>query len=203
MTEARELLLKESAPPPVDPADAADIKQDIVALLPNLRAFARSLCPNPARADDLVQDALVKALGNIHRFERGSNLRAWMFTILRNTYYSDLRKKRREVEDAEGEHAARLADRPSQNGALDLDDFKRVFAELSGDHREVLTLVGAMGLAYEEAAEICGCAVGTIKSRANRARRRLAELLGYDLDAVAHAEGSSDPLPLGVIAGSW
>jgi RNA polymerase sigma-70 factor (ECF subfamily) len=193
----------ETQAPPSVPADSGEVRAAIVALLPNLRAFARSLCPNPARADDLVQDALVKALANIHRFERGSNLRAWLFTILRNTYYSDLRKKRREVEDAEGEHAARLADRPSQNGALDLDDFKRVFAELSEDHREVLTLVGAMGLAYEEAAEICGCAVGTIKSRANRARRRLAELLGIDTQDDDAAAGQVDPLPLGVIAGSW
>jgi RNA polymerase sigma-70 factor (ECF subfamily) len=184
------------------PHSAAEIKTALVELLPNLRAFARSLCPNPARADDLVQDSIVKALANIDRFEPGSNLRAWMFTILRNTFYSDLRKLRREVEDADGEHAARLADRPGQLGAVDLEDFKRAFAQLSSDHREVLTLVGAFGVPYEEAAEICGCAVGTIKSRVNRARARLAELMGVNVD---EALGSADEhaLPQGVIAASW
>jgi RNA polymerase sigma-70 factor (ECF subfamily) len=156
----------------------ASVKAELVAMMPNLRAFARSLCANPAMADDLVQESLVKALANIDRFEPGSNLRAWMFTILRNTYYSDLRKRKREVEDADGAYAARLAERPAQPGAADLEDFKVAFAQLSDDHREVLTLVGAAGASYEEAAEICGCAVGTVKSRVNRARARLAELLG-------------------------
>lgn len=184
------------------PRTPAEIRAALVELMPNLRAFARSLCPNPARADDLVQDALVKGLANIKKFEPGTNLRAWMFTILRNTYYSDLRKKRREVEDAEGEHAARLASPPAQIGAIDLEDFKRAFAELNDDHREVLTLVGAFGMAYEEAAEICGCAVGTVKSRVNRARKRLAELLGVDENTIAGSE-DAQALPQGVIASSW
>ncbi len=171
----------------------------MVELMPSLRAFARSLCPNPARADDLVQDALVKALANIERFEPGSNLRAWMFTILRNTYYSDLRKRRREVEDAEGAHAARLAERPNQNGVADLEDFKIAFAQLREDHREVLTLVGAFGVSYEEAAEICGCAVGTVKSRVNRARARLMKLL--DLPEDGHVQLADELLPEGLIAG--
>lgn len=189
--------------PSATPSPTSELKRAIVMLLPNLRAFARSLCQNRAQADDLVQEALLKALSNIHRFEHGSNLRAWMFTILRNTYYSELRKTRREVEDADGHHAARLASRATQNGALDLDDFKRAFEKLSEDHREVLTLVGAMGLAYEEAAEICGCAVGTVKSRANRARQRLADLMGIQLTTEDVAGGESDPLPIGAIAGSW
>jgi RNA polymerase sigma-70 factor, ECF subfamily len=196
-------MFPEPAEPPAPAQQTpADIKRAMVELLPNLRAFARSLCPNPARADDLVQDSIVKALANLDRFEPGSNLRAWMFTILRNTFYSDLRKSRREVEDVDGEHAARLADRRSQMGAVDLEDFKRAFAQLSADHREVLTLVGAFGVAYEEAAEICGCAVGTIKSRVNRARARLAELMGVDT-----ADSLGDPdeqaLPQGVIAAPW
>jgi RNA polymerase sigma-70 factor, ECF subfamily len=180
----------------------AAIKRALVELLPNLRAFARSLCGNPARADDLVQDSIVKALANLDRFEPGSNLRAWMFTILRNTFYSDLRKRRREVEDVDGEHAARLADRPGQMGAADLEDFKRAFAQLSPDHREVLTLVGAFGVPYEEAAEVCGCAVGTIKSRVNRARSRLAELMGVNLEN-AFGDAEEQALPQGVIAAPW
>jgi RNA polymerase sigma-70 factor (ECF subfamily) len=157
-------------------------RAELIELLPSLRAFARSLAHNPTQADDLVQDTLVKALANVDRFEPGTNLRAWLFTILRNHYYSQLRKAKREVEDAEGRMAARLAVRPEQDGSVDLEDFKVAFAQLQPDHREVLTLVGASGCSYEEAAEICGCAVGTIKSRVNRARRKLTELLGLDND---------------------
>lgn len=155
-------------------------KAELIDLLPSLRAFARSLAHNPAQADDLVQDTLVKALANVERFEPGTNLRAWLFTILRNHYYSQLRKAKREVEDAEGRMAARLSVRPEQDGSVDLEDFKVAFQQLQPDHREVLTLVGASGCSYEEAAEICGCAVGTIKSRVNRARRKLTEILGLD-----------------------
>lgn len=158
----------------------ATFRADLIELLPSLRAFARSLAHNPTQADDLVQDTLVKALANVDRFEPGTNLRAWLFTILRNHYYSQLRKAKREVEDAEGRIAARQAVRPEQDGSVDLEDFKAAFAQLQPDHREVLTLVGASGCSYEEAAEICGCAVGTIKSRVNRARRKLTELLGLD-----------------------
>lgn len=160
------------------PEQQAEFRDAIVELIPNLRAFARSLCSNPARADDLVQDTLVKALANMDRFQPGTHLRAWLFTILRNSYFSDLRKTRREIEDVDGQHAAMLADQPNQHGAADLEDFKRAFATLNDDHREVLTLVGAFGLSYEEAAEICGCAIGTVKSRLNRARKRLGDMLG-------------------------
>jgi RNA polymerase sigma-70 factor (ECF subfamily) len=189
------------SPAPAPASSANDIKGDIVALMPSLRAFSRSLCPNPARADDLVQETLLKAITNLHRFEPGSNLRAWLFTILRNTFYSELRKRQREVEDAEGAHAARLAQHPNQPGVADMEDFKLAFAQLSADHREVLALIGAAGASYEEAAEICGCAVGTVKSRVNRARARLAELLGMTLEE-ASAPISSELLPLGVIAGN-
>jgi RNA polymerase sigma-70 factor (ECF subfamily) len=155
-------------------------KAELIELLPSLRAFARSLAHNAAQADDLVQDTLVKALANVDRFEPGTNLRAWLFTILRNHYYSQLRKSKREIEDAEGRHAARIAVRPEQDGSVDLEDFKVAFAQLAPDHREVLSLVGASGCSYEEAAQICGCAVGTIKSRVNRARRKLSDLLGLE-----------------------
>ena len=168
----------------------ATFKTDLIELLPSLRAFARSLAHNPAQADDLVQDTLVKALANVDRFEPGTNLRAWLFTILRNHYYSQLRKAKREVEDAEGRLAARLSVRPEQDGSVDLEDFKIAFQQLQPDHREVLTLVGASGCSYEEAAEICGCAVGTIKSRVNRARRKLTEILGLDSDDQSGFAGS-------------
>jgi len=167
----------------------ASFKAELIELLPSLRAFARSLAHNPAQADDLVQDTLVKALANVDRFEPGTNLRAWLFTILRNHYYSQLRKAKREVEDADGKFAARIAVRPEQDGSVDLEDFKVAFAQLAPDHREVLTLVGASGCSYEEAAQICGCAVGTIKSRVNRARKKLSDLLGLDEEGQAASGG--------------
>ena len=154
-----------------------DFRHGLVEMLPHLRNFARSLTRNPAQADDLVQDTVVKALANIDRFDPQTNLRPWLFTILRNTFYSELRRRWREVEDGEGHHAARLSVAPRQDGKLDFDDFKRAFAQLQDEHREVLTLIGASGCSYDEAATICGCAVGTIKSRVNRGRRRLEELM--------------------------
>ncbi len=146
-------------------------------MIPNLRAFAVSLCGNPDRADDLVQETLVKAWSNLNSFVPGTNLPAWLFTILRNIYYSEYRKRRREVADSDGAIAARLATAPSQNSHMDLLDFHAALQQLPTDQREALILIGASGLSYEEAAGICGCAVGTMKSRVNRARNRLAELL--------------------------
>lgn len=154
-----------------------ETRQQLIAQIPNLRAFAVSLCGNPERADDLVQEALMKAWANLDSFQPGTNMRAWLFTILRNVYYSEYRRKKREVEDADGQMAAMLSTHPEQDGHLDLADFKQALAQLAADQREALILVGASGFSYEEAAEICGCAVGTVKSRVNRARNRLAEIL--------------------------
>src|SRR6202041_3762355 len=157
-----------------------DIKDDLLGAIPNLRAFAISLCGRGARADDLVQETLVKAWANIHSFEPGSNMIAWLYTILRNEFYSEYRKRRHEVGDEEGRHAARLATRPTQEGHMQFQDFRAALDRLAADHREALILVGASGLSYEDAAAICGCAVGTMKSRVNRARTRLADLLAID-----------------------
>jgi RNA polymerase sigma-70 factor (ECF subfamily) len=161
------------------PAPASNAFRDrLVAEIPNLRAFAASLSGSFQQADDLVQDTLLKAWGHADSFIEGTNLRAWLFTILRNTYYSLYRRRGREVQDVDGLHAERMAVAPAQDGALDLADFRLALAKLPEEQREVLILVGATGLSYEEAAEICGVAVGTVKSRLNRARGRLAELLG-------------------------
>lgn len=154
-----------------------NVREELIRQIPNLRAFAVSLSGSTERADDLVQEALMKAWANIDMFEAGTNMRAWLFTILRNVYYSDFRKKRREVEDADGKFAANLASHPEQLGHLDMVDFKRALGQLAPDQREALVLVGASGFSYDEAADICGCAVGTVKSRVNRARAKLAELL--------------------------
>lgn len=143
-----------------------------------MRAFAISLTRNPTLADDLVQETIVKAWTNMDKFEVGSNLRAWLFTILRNTYYSLRRKRKRDVEDVDGSIADSLAQKPDHDGRLHMRDFRVAFDKLSDQQREAIILVGAGGFSYEEAAETCGVAVGTIKSRVNRARARLSELMG-------------------------
>jgi len=159
-----------------EPAENS-LSAQIVACLPNLRAFARSIANNPSRADDLVQETIVKALANLDSFREGTNLVAWLFTILRNHYYSELRSRRREVEDADGLHAGRLVSQPAQISNLEMRDFQSALSELPDEQREALVLVGGSGFSYEDAASICGCAVGTIKSRVNRARKRLNESL--------------------------
>ncbi|MEO0486137.1 MAG: RNA polymerase sigma factor [Pseudomonadota bacterium] len=161
---------------------SSDPKDEIIEHLPAMRAFARSLTRNPTSADDLVQDTVVKAWSNIDKFEPGTNLRAWLFTILRNTFYSLRRKRAREVEDADGVLAGQLSEKPAHDGRLVMRDFAAAFGQLPDEQREALLLVGASGFSYEEAAEMCDCAVGTIKSRANRARARLVELMELDTD---------------------
>ncbi|WP_195822171.1 RNA polymerase sigma factor [Roseobacter sp. MH60115] len=161
---------------------APDPREALVEHLPAMRAFAISLTRNSATADDMVQDTLVKAWTNIDKFQVGTNMRAWLFTILRNTYYSSRRKAKREVADVDGAHTEGLAEKPAHDGRLQMTDFRQAFAQLSDEQREALLLVGASGFSYEEAADMCGVAVGTIKSRTNRARQRLAELMQLDDD---------------------
>lgn len=161
------------------------IENEILDIVPNLRAFARSLTHRHDVADDLVQETLLKSLKNIDKFEQGTNLRAWLFTILRNTFYSNLRKKSREVEDADGNIAAQLVSGEEQTGRLEMRDFYHAFVQLPPAQREALILVGASGFSYDEAASICECAVGTIKSRVNRARQTLTEMLDPGEDEVS------------------
>ena len=159
-------------------SSGGSLQQALVDAVPHLRAFATSLCGDRERADDLVQETLVKAWNSLSTFTEGTNLKAWLFTILRNTYFSERRKMKREVEDVEGKISGRVAVHAPQQGHMDLQDFKAALNQLSDDQREALILIGAEGFSYEEVAEICGCAVGTVKSRVNRARTRLADLLG-------------------------
>jgi len=160
------------------PDPSADPREEIIEYLPALRAFALNLSRNSAVADDLVQDTLLKAWSKFDHFRPGTNLRAWLFTILRNGFYSSRRKLAREVADIDGILAARLATKPDHDGRLALTDLAKALVRLPDEQREVLILVGALGFSVEEAAETCGCAVGTIKSRANRGRRALAKMLG-------------------------
>ena len=176
---------------------AGDVfKRDLLAVLPNLRAFAVSLCGNSDRADDLVQDAILKAWGAQTSFKPGTNIRAWVFTILRNEFYSQMRKKGREIQDSEGYFTENMAVHPGQYGALDLRDFSEALTELPEDQREALLLVGASGFSYEEAAEICGCRTGTIKSRVSRARSRLQELLDINGESDYGPDATSAPVTL-------
>ena len=156
------------------------VKVDLIAAVPNLRAFALALCGNADKADDLVQETLVRAYGSLSSFAEGTNLMAWLVTILRNAYYSEYKKRRREVADPEGIIAGQLVSPPAQNAHMDLLDFRAALQQLPPDQREALILIGASGFSYDEAGSICNCAAGTVKSRVNRARERLSDLLALE-----------------------
>lgn len=158
---------------------ASDIfRETLVDLLPSLKAFAQALTRNRTVAEDLVQDASESALSHASSFIVGTNMRAWLFTILRNRYYSQRRREWRNVQDVDGEHTARLTTEPAQNVALDVEDARRALSMLTKQQRDLLLSVGLSGDAYSDLALARGCAVGTIKSRVNRARRRLKEFAG-------------------------
>jgi RNA polymerase sigma-70 factor (ECF subfamily) len=156
-----------------DAAAMAVFQKDLTDAIPHLRAFARSLCGNPAEADDLVQETLIKAWTARERFEDGSSIRAWTFRILRNHFYSERRRAWRKQESGGEipENAAVTGE--GQSWALQLDDVRRALLDIPDEQREALVLVGAGGLSYEEAANVCGCAVGTVKSRVSRGRAAL------------------------------
>jgi RNA polymerase sigma-70 factor (ECF subfamily) len=153
------------------------LRRDILATVPRLRAFAFSLTANGDRADDLVQETMVRALTHISQFQPGTNLRAWLFTILRNQFNSEYRQRRWTIEDADGIYVDSLKSPPQQSSWLEFQELRVALTKLPVEQREAVILVGASGMTYEEAAAICGCAIGTIKSRVNRGRTRLAELL--------------------------
>jgi len=163
--------------PAVEPNRDHAFKTELAKLIPQLRAFARSLTGDPTTADDLAQDAMLKAWDARGSFEMGTNMKAWTFMILRNQFYSEKRRSWRQVQlDQEAAERTLVAiDDPSS--PLALDELRMGLAMLPPEQREALVLVGAGGFAYEEAAQICGCAVGTVKSRVSRARQALADIL--------------------------
>jgi RNA polymerase sigma-70 factor, ECF subfamily len=169
----------------------------LLALVPSLRAFGMSLLGNRDRADDLTQDTILKAWMHMGSFKEGTNLRAWLFTIMRNNFISQCRRNAREVEDPDGLKADALTCPPEQQGHIDLQDLQRALTCVAPEQREALILVGGAGFSYEEAAEIVGCPVGTVKSRVNRGRLRLAELLGL---VDPGGPGSFDALTAAIIA---
>jgi RNA polymerase sigma-70 factor (ECF subfamily) len=159
----------------------SDVKADLLGALPKVRAFAVSLCRRSGgrteRADDLVQETVARALANINSFAPGSNMTAWLCTILRNEFYSEYRKRSREVQDESGFFAAKMQSRPEQEGHIHFLELQDAVEQLRPEHRRALILVAAAGHSYDDAAALCACAIGTMKSRVNRARVRLATLL--------------------------
>ncbi len=169
----------------MDPASEGLFKRDLVTLIPHLRAFARTLCGEAAAADDLAQDTVMKAWDARSSYQMGTNMKAWTFMILRNQFYSEKRRSWRQTQlDQEAAERTLVAiDDPAS--PLALDELRQALTMLPSEQREALILVGAGGFAYEEAADICGCAVGTVKSRVSRARRALQAILedgSYDRD---------------------
>ena len=174
-------------------------RQHLLAAIPKLRAFALSLAAHADHADDLVQETLMKAWNHQNSFQDGTNIKAWLFTILRNEYFSQLRKRRREVEDADGDYAASVMTPGGQESQLDMADLRIALQQLPADQREAVVLVGASGFSYQEVADICHVPVGTVKSRVNRARNKLAVLLGNsaELEKLGERSGDESSLPAG------
>jgi RNA polymerase sigma-70 factor (ECF subfamily) len=169
----------------LDPESEAAFKRDLVALIPHLRAFARTLCGDAAAADDLAQDAVLKAWDARSSFQMGTNMKAWTFMILRNQFYSEKRRSWRQTQLDQDAAERTLVATDDPEAPVALDEMRLAMGMLPSEQREALILVGAGGFAYEEAADICGCAVGTVKSRVSRARRALHGILeqgAYDRD---------------------
>jgi len=156
------------------------IHDELLANAPTLRSFALSLCGTMDHAEDLVQDTFLRALTHYESFQPGTNLAAWLVTILRNVFRDQYRKRQREVEDAEGRYTGALTSEPEQTALVEFAEFRAALTKLPAEQRDALLLIGASDFSYDEAAALCGCAAGTIKSRVHRARTRLADLLAID-----------------------
>jgi RNA polymerase sigma factor (sigma-70 family) len=156
-----------------------EVRSGMAAVMPNLLAYAISLTKDRALAEDLVQETLLKGWRSRHRYQAGTNVAAWLTTILRNNYYTVYRKRAREVEDADDTLAAALSVAPAQSDRLNLQDVQAALAKLPVEQREALLLVVLNELTYDEAAALMGCKVGTVKSRISRGQNHLAKILGY------------------------
>jgi RNA polymerase sigma-70 factor, ECF subfamily len=157
------------------------LRDQLVTWIPNLRAFALSLTQSAQQADDLVQDTLLKALSNLDKFQEGTNMRAWLFTILRNSFYNDIRyQKYHQTAPLEELSNSNLETRATQEKYAEFKDVLKGLSQLVPEQREAIILIAAEGLSYEEAAAVCACPVGTVKSRLSRARQRLEEYMNGD-----------------------
>jgi len=162
---------------PVIPFDEEAFKAELTSLIPHLRAFARSLCGNAALADDVAQDAMLKAWNARERYKTGTNMKAWTFTVLRNQFYSIKRRSWRSSSLDQEVAEQTIVANDDVEKSMELNTVRKALNRLSDDQREAIILVGASGLSYEEAGEICGVAVGTIKSRVSRARTTLLSIM--------------------------
>ncbi|MET3615032.1 RNA polymerase sigma-70 factor (ECF subfamily) [Rhizobium aquaticum] len=153
-------------------------REQVVELIPALRAFARILCPQPENADDLVQETLIKAIANLNQYTEGTRLKSWLFTIMRNTFNTRYRKREREVIGLPPDSTNTLVTQPDQEWSARAKEVYTALMRLPDRYREILVLIVIQGESYEDAAVICDCAVGTVKSRLNRARQRLREEMG-------------------------
>ena len=171
--------------------ESAAPRAEIVQLIPALRAFARTFYREANEADDLVQETLTRALASIHQFRPGTSMKSWLFTIMRNAFYTKVRIETREAPGAGECVSARPVCDPTQEWSARGREIALAIRRLPEQQREVLMLIGVLGVSYEEAAGICGCAMGTVKSRLNRARLRLLEELGEEspLSCVEHDDG--------------
>jgi len=158
-------------------APSQTLRDDLVKSIPSLRAFAISLCHNRTEADDLVQETLIRAWNNLSNFQEGTNLKAWLFTILRNNFYNGLRRQKHQNEYARTMDSSQFVIQASQDKTLEFGDVMRGLANLPQEQREALILVTVENMSYEEVALICACPIGTVKSRVNRARARLEALM--------------------------
>lgn len=156
------------------------MKKNLPSEIPHLRAYARSLCRDAVRADDLVQETMLKAMANCEKFREGTNLRAWLFTILRNTFITEQRKFGRETALPEDADAFLQGAPGNQEDSVEFENFIRALHALPADFREALILIGAAGVSYDDAARIMGCRIGTAKSRVSRARTLLRAMLDSD-----------------------
>ena len=150
----------------------------IVELIPALRAFARTFYRDATDADDLVQETLMKGIANIDKFQPGTRMKSWLFTIMRNTFYTRIKTYNREAPGLTDCASARLTTDATQEWSVRGKEVRAAINRLPDHHREVLVLIGVLGVSYEEASRICGCAIGTIKSRLNRARLSVLADLG-------------------------
>ena len=173
-------------------SDSSD--REIIELIPALRAFARTFSRDTSDADDLVQETLTKAISKIHQFTPGTSMKSWLFTIMRNTFYTRVRIAAREAPGAADCVSAKPAVDATQEWSARGRELQEALHRLPPQQREILVLVGVAGVSYEDAAEICGCAMGTVKSRLNRARLRLLEELGESSSKSSVARRESFPV---------
>ncbi len=154
------------------------LKEQVADLIPALRAFARTFTANPTDGDDLVQETLVRALRSLDSFQPGTSLKSWLFTIMRNTYYTQYRKRVRESPGATDCVSLQLTTAAGQEWSVAESEVKAALSRLSEDQQQILIMVAGFGFSYEEAASVMECAIGTIKSRLSRAREALAQEMG-------------------------